>query len=87
MEEKEIKEKLLDIVNNSSLSEEDRRLWQESLTEAPRPILAALYGFFIDFPEKLEESTSFLKRKISALEAKDPVAWNAVLRDEEVPST
>jgi len=87
MDEKDIKNNLLDTINNSSLSEEDKQLWQRSLEEAPQAVLIALHGFFVDFPDKLEESTSFLKRKIHALESKDPKAWNAVLQDEELSFT
>lgn len=83
MDEKEMKGKLMDLVQGSPLSEEDKQLWRGSLEEAPQPIVAALYGFFIDFPNAWEESTAFLKRKISALGSKDPAAWNMVLRDEE----
>lgn len=82
-DEKEIKNKLLNTTNNSFLSEKDKELWRQSLEEAPPAILIALHGFFIDFPDKVEEATSFLKRKIDALSTKDSVAWNAILRDEE----
>lgn len=77
------KEELLKLIEKSSLPKEDKKLWQGVLEGAPNEIILAMYLFFVDYDGKLEEATTFLRRKIEAVKNKDVSAWNSVLREEE----
>ena len=71
MNESELKSALTKLISESSLSPEDKDLWNKSLENSPFEIMLAVHSFLIDYGGKLQEATNFLKRKISAINSKD----------------
>lgn len=61
----------MDIIDRSSLSPEDRKLWKEQLEHSP----AVLTGLFVELaqedPSLLEAMTKNLHRKMAARSAQD----------------
>lgn len=84
MNEIEIKASLLKTISDSSLSSEDKELWNKSLSDTPFEIILAIQTFLMDYGDKLQEATEFLKQKINAAKSKDATAWNKIIKDEDL---
>ena len=83
MDINEIKKGLLNSIETSTLSVEDKKLWSGLLESAPEEITIAMHSFFIDYEGKLPEATEILKGKINAIKNQDTKAWNNILKNEE----
>ncbi len=76
-------EELNTFIQNSSLSDEDKKFWIDSLKNATAEMAISILSYFQDFPDKIQWATDIFKRKVSALKTKDENAWNQILTEEE----
>lgn len=76
--------KLQELIERSSLPENDKKIWLEALENAPPEILAVVYGLVLDYGSDLNAITDFLKRLLAAVKNKNAIDWNSILRDEEL---
>ena len=70
-------------IQNSSLSDEDKKFWVEALKNATPEVAISILSYFQDFPDKIQWATDMFRRKVEALKTKDENAWNQILTEEE----
>ncbi len=70
------------IIKESSLSEAEKEVWLNAFKNAAPEILAPIFGYLAEFPDKLPWITDILKRKTDAMKKKDGSAWNQILTEE-----
>jgi len=85
MENKDYIKELTEIIQSSSLSENDKGIWVDILKSEIVPKITAIevLDYLKEFPDKLQQATEMLKRKIKAFKSKDEDAWNQILAEEE----
>lgn len=76
-------DELKTFIQASSLSEEDKNFWINSLKNATPEIAISILSYFQDFPDKIQWATDIFRRKVQALKTKDENAWNQILTEEE----
>jgi len=74
---------LIELIQNSSLSEDDKNLWFNAVKDTPSRFWEALIYGLADTPETMNEVTSLLKQKIKAIEAGDEAMWETIIGQEE----
>jgi hypothetical protein len=63
----ENKQKLLQIISDSSLADHDKKKWAEFFDANPETALAAYLDIFSVFPEEIEWFNRMMKRKMAAM--------------------
>lgn len=76
-------EKLIVLIQASSLSQEDKNIWFNTLKDMPPQTWQAMYMTVTASPEDLEQATQLVHKKIAALKDKDDAAWNDILQQEK----
>ena len=73
MENKDYIKELTEIIQSSSLSENDKGIWVDILKSEIVPKITAIevLDYLKEFPDKLQQATEMLKRKIKAFKSKD----------------
>jgi hypothetical protein len=68
MAEENKKEALKKIIGISSLSDEDKKFWEENLEIIPEELAQNIYDMLAEFPNELPWLTDIYKRKLKAFE-------------------
>lgn len=68
------KKDLIELINKSSVSEEDKKMWQELIEKAPEEFALSLFDSLSDNQEEIPWFTEIYKRKkeVFALSETDP---------------
>lgn len=77
------KQQLKNIIDNSNLSTEDKKIWDNFLQVATEIQIGMVYDFLKDSPEELEFMTNNLKEKIEAAFQKDQAKMDEILEREK----
>lgn len=60
------KQRLLEIIKNSGLPEEDKKEWESIIESSPQEVTETLFGVFSQFPEGIDWLNDVYKRKKGA---------------------
>ena len=74
---------LMDVVRESSLSDDDKNLWYTAFVKMEPVYLGFLRDAWAGGAPDMEEATKMLKRKIDALKNPSRDQWDAILNEEE----
>lgn len=76
--------KLLSMMGEQKMSEEDKALWRSFVLCAGQNALEPIIGVIEEKPAMLLILTENLRRKIDIMKREDDGAWTALLRGEEM---
>ncbi len=74
---------LVRFIQSSSLSEEDRNLWFNAITQMPKEAIQTLWLFMKNAPQDLEEMNELMKRKRDALLKNDVEGFKKIVEEEK----
>ena len=77
------KETILAIINNSSLSEEQKNIWQGFLENLDEQLAAPIAETIQDDDSALRLLTENIQDKLEALASENPDAWKNVIQKEK----
>ncbi len=79
-------QKLKDIINNSSLSDEDKKFWEDNIIAPAKEnsrIAESMFLYLDNFPNDIKWVTDFSRRKIEAIKKGDEKELDKILEEEE----
>jgi len=74
--------KIEDLINSSSLSEEDKEAWIKYASSLSDNLLEHLIYLFNELPDTVTWLNTSLRRKVDALKNNDSQAWTAIVEEE-----
>ena len=77
-----MKEELKKIIEESSLSEEDKEVWRRAIELNEPELLEMVYNYLAEEPGKLAWLTEMLKKKMEALKNGDKDLWEEIVKGE-----
>jgi predicted RNA-binding protein with EMAP domain len=76
-------ENLRQIINASSLDEQNKGFWFTTLEKIPAEVQEALYSYLMYYPDHIQWLTDIIKKKKEAFESGNNDSWHRIVEEEK----